>query len=493
MVALSFIGGYLLITLVIGVVANRRAEGTLEDYLLYGRKASLPLLFLTMVATYHSAFAFLGSSGFFYNHGIGFWVAGTWTVLVGAITYTYGTRIWRLGKQFGYITPADLLADAFESETVRLLVAMISVVFSILYIQVQAQGLGYIISVASENRISFEAGSAILLTVAALYLMLGGLRAVYWTDALQGVWMYVAVWAGALAITFHFWSSPAEMLRQVALQRPELLSVPGPHGFFTWPMWLGLGLVLSFGVILQPHLFIRYYTADSERTLKWLGATIPIYLLTLFIPTAFIGLGGALIMPDLQQPDRIFPELLIAYVSPWLTGIILAGATAAAMSTLDSILHANTTVLTRDIYQRYVKRSATREHYIMVSRLFILALLVVAYLLSLGQSGYLVIIVTLSGAGALQLLPAVTAALFPSRRWRLTSAGVIAGIVAGLATLVLTLIVWPHPFTLHGGVWGTAINWIVALAVSRVTQPVSEATVSRFAAVLQAPGGDPQP
>ena len=88
MVALSFIGGYLLITLVIGVVANRRSEGTLEDYLLYGRKASLPLLFLTMVATYHSAFAFLGSGGFFFKHGIGFWVAGTWTILVGGITYT---------------------------------------------------------------------------------------------------------------------------------------------------------------------------------------------------------------------------------------------------------------------------------------------------------------------------------------------------------------------------------------------------------------------
>ena len=492
MIALAFIGGYLIVTLVIGVVANRRAEGTLEDFLLYGRKASLPLLFLTMVATYHSAFAFLGSSGFFYKHGIGFWVAGTWTILVGAITYTYGVRIWRLGKRFGYITPADLLADAYESETVRLLVASISIVFSILYIQVQAQGLGYIISVASENRITFEAGTAILLTVAALYLMMGGLRAVYWTDALQGVWMYVAVWAGALAITYHFWASPADMLQQVAAVRPELLTVPGPHGFFTWPMWLGLGLVLSFGVVLQPHLFIRFYTADSERTLKWLGATIPIYLLTLFIPTALIGLGGALILPDLQVPDRIFPELLIAYVSPWLTGIILAGATAAAMSTLDSILHANSTVLTRDIYQRYIRPEATREHYIMVSRAFVLALLVIGYLLSLGQSGYLVIIVTLSGAGALQLLPSVTAALFPSPFWRLTAAGVTAGIVAGLATLVVTLLVWPHPLTLHGGVWSTAINWIVALVVSRWTRPVSAATAARFAAALQSADGQGQ-
>src|SRR5690606_41063751 len=92
--------------------------------------------------TFHSAFAFIGSGGFFYAHGIGFWMAGTWTVLVGAITYVLGTRIWALGKGFGYMTPADMLADFYESEAVRVVVALVSVVFTILYIQVQAQGLG---------------------------------------------------------------------------------------------------------------------------------------------------------------------------------------------------------------------------------------------------------------------------------------------------------------------------------------------------------------
>ena len=71
-------------------------------------------------------------------------MAGTWTVLVGAITYTLGTRIWALGKKFGYITPADLIADFFESEAVRVIVALVSVLFTLIYIQVQAQGLGYI-------------------------------------------------------------------------------------------------------------------------------------------------------------------------------------------------------------------------------------------------------------------------------------------------------------------------------------------------------------
>ena len=186
-VATGLIFAYLLVTIVLGVVANRRMTGDLEDFLLYGRKAGFIVLYLTVVATYHSAFAFLGSGGFFYTHGIGFWDAGAWTVLVGAITYVLGSRIWALGKRFKYFTPADMLADFYESEAVRVVVAIVSVLFTILYIQVQAQGLGYILSVASGGRISFELGTLILLVVAAAYLIAGGLRAVYWTDVVQGV------------------------------------------------------------------------------------------------------------------------------------------------------------------------------------------------------------------------------------------------------------------------------------------------------------------
>ena len=232
-VATSLIFLYLLATIAIGVVANRRLTVNLEDFLLYGRQAGAIVLYLTVVATFHSAFAFLGSGGFFYTHGIGFWVAGTWTILVGVITYTLGTRIWALGKRFCYITPADMLADFYESDAVRVLTAMVSVIFTILYIQVQSQGLGYILSVASGGRVSFEVGTLVLLIVAAAYLIAGGLRAVYWTDVIQGVWMYVAVWVGSLVLVYELFGGPVELWQRLATERPDLLTLPGPEGFFT--------------------------------------------------------------------------------------------------------------------------------------------------------------------------------------------------------------------------------------------------------------------
>ena len=478
-VSTSLIFIYLLATIVLGIVANRRMSVDMEDFLLYGRKAGFIVLYLTVVATFHSAFAFLGSGGFFYTHGIGFWAAGTWTVLVGAITYVLGPRIWALGKKFGYITPADMLADFYESEAVRVSVAVVSVLFTILYIQVQAQGLGYIINIASGDRISFELGTLILLIVAATYLMAGGLRAVYWTDVIQGVWMYVAVWVGAMYLAYDLFGGPLELWQQVRAQRPDLLSMPGPRGFFTPGMWIGMTITLSFGIVFQPHMMIRYYTAVDAKTLKILGATTPIYLMTLYIPAALVGLGGAVAMPGLEVPDRIFPELLFAHAPPVLTGVILAGATAAAMSTLDSILHANMSVLTRDVYQRYLAPDRTQQHYVMVGRAIVMALLVVGYFLSVRTFDFLVVLVTLSGSGALQLMPMIVGVCFPGR-FVFTRAGVLAGLATGLSVLYVTLVVVPHPMGMHGGIWSLIANSIVAIGVSAVTSPPSDETLTRI-------------
>jgi SSS family solute:Na+ symporter len=244
-------------------------------------------------------------------------------------------------------------------------------------------------------------------------------------------------------------------------------------------MWFGMMIVLSFGVIFQPHMMIRYFTAASASTVKWLGATTPIFLMTLFIPAALVGLGGAIAMPDLAVPDRIFPELLFEYAPAWLTGIILAGATAAAMSTLDSILHSNMTILTRDVYQRYVKPDAAQGHYIFVGRAIVVALLAVGYALSINTSEFLVVLVALSGAGALQLMPAVFGVCFPSR-YLFTRSGILAGIGVGLVTLYLTLLVAPHPLGLHGGVWSVMTNFVVAITVSRISRPPSVETVRRI-------------
>jgi len=317
---------------------------------------------------------------------------------------------------------------------------------------------------------------------------------VYWTDVVQGIWMYVAVWVGALVLAYKLFGGPLELWRRVAAERPDLLSIPGPEGFFTSGMWLGMTISLSFGIILQPHIMMRYYTATNGTVIKWLGATTPVYLMSLYIPAAMVGLGGALIMPGLERPDRIFPLMLFEHAPPVLTGLILAGATAAAMSTLDSILHSNMTVLTRDIYQRYIVKNATDAHYVWVGRGIIVGLLVVGYILSVRTYGFLVTLVTLSGSGALQLLPGVLGVCMPSRRLR-TATGILAGIGAGLLTLYVTLFVFPNAFGIHHSLWALGVNFATVLVVSRFTAPPSPATVERIHGEVErfVYGGDEDP
>jgi len=87
--------------------------------------------------------------------------------------------------------------------------------------------------------------------------------------------------------------------------------------------------------------------------------------------------------------------------------------------------------------------------------------------------------VTLSGSGALQLMPAILGVCFPGRHLY-TRSGVLWGLGAGLVTLYLTLVQFPHPLGLHGAVWSVAVNFLVTILVSRVTSPPSGETVKRI-------------
>jgi Na+/proline symporter len=91
----------------------------------------------------------------------------------------------------------------------------------------------------------------------------------------------------------------------------------------------------------------------------------------------------------------------------------------------------------------------------------------------------LVTVVTLSGSGALQLLPGILGVCFPGRRVR-TASGILAGIGAGLAVLYFALFIAPNPLGIHHSLWALAANFTTVLLVSRFTAPPSAATVERI-------------
>jgi len=489
LVSTLILAAYMLLTLVLGWVAGRQLEVDIEDFFLYGRKAGFLVLYLAVVATYHSAFAFLGAPAYFYRHGLGFLDAGCWTLLVGILTIVYAPRIHQLGRAFRCLTPADLFAAYFRHPAVRPVIALLCMAFSVFYIQVQSMGLGYILTSISGGRIPFPLAVGILLGVAAVYVMTGGLRAVYWTDVLQGVWMYAAVWLGAGYILFTQFDSIPAFWREVAAKSPAHLTLPGPENFFTYPMWFSFLIIFSMGVFLQPHIFIRFYTARNSRMLRKMGATTPLYLTSLYIPICFVGLAGVVLVDRLATPpasaDMIFPALLTEFAPVWLTGLVLAGAAAASMSTMDAILHVNSLVFTQDIYQHYISPGRSNAHYIAVGRAVIFVLLVISFFLSIYEPKFLVHLVALSSSGALLLWPGVQEILYPGSLG-LGPRSLLAGIAAGLAVLLIALFWGLTPLGFHAGIWATAVNFAVAAVAARVLGDRRSVHIRAFRDALRA-------
>ncbi|MDE0373590.1 MAG: hypothetical protein OXI73_13750, partial [Rhodospirillales bacterium] len=142
-------------------------------------------------------------------------------------------------------------------------------------------------------------------------------------------------------------------------------------------------------------------------------------------------------------------------------------------------LHSNMTVLTRDIYQRFVAPRRSQAHYVTFGRGVVLVLLAVGYVLSVSTFDFLVTLITLSGTGALQLMPAILGVCYPGRR-STTRAGVLAGIITGLITLYVTRVMVYQPLGIHEAIWSLAVNFAVTIIVSRVSTPPSDETRARI-------------
>ncbi|MCE4611895.1 MAG: sodium:solute symporter family protein [Desulfurococcales archaeon] len=496
---------YVLGMLAIGYIAWKRFRGTIEDFYLASRTVGGLVLFLTLAATYHSAFAFLTSVAVFSSSGVSFWIASmAWTTLAAVGGYVLGKRFFLLGKARGFITPADLLADFYNSEAIRVVTALLQALFVIGYIVVQAIGLGIILSIASGGAISYELASLIFVAITAFYLVLGGNRAAFWTDALQGVLMYVGIWIVGFFVLFKFFGGPTGLFDSVREVNPDLLKLNWGPGLFT-----SFILAFSFGIILLPHLWLRYYSAIDVRAIKIGSVGMALYISSYYIPAMIVGLAAAVFNvtglslggEKVLEPgfikslsdaygsrDAVMAYMIYTLTPSILAGILLAGAASAAMSTLDSLLAATAMVLTRDVYQRYISPRANESQLVIVSRLLVAAWAVIGYILAITKPGLIFDIVAIAASGGLQFLVPAAQAVFP-RKVYVTGTGALAGIIVG--TIVTILLTNRFPFAealglpaLHpaqAGVIGLVFNAIVAVIVSRLMpKPVKSEEYSKI-------------
>jgi SSS family solute:Na+ symporter len=474
---------YLLFVLYIGVRARTQETGsTLEQYVAHGRSMGLFLLFFIMGAEIFSAFAFLGGPGWAYGQGApGLYIIGY--LALGLLPWwVIGPKTARLGKKYGYLTQAELISDRFKSKTLSAIIALVSIGAFIPYLTIQITGAGFLFEAATEGNVPFWLGGFAAFLIVTIYVVVSGLRGIGWTAVIQGILMVVVAWFIGIAITREFYGGVGEMFGRIAAEAPEYLTIPGHEGAMSPVAFSTAVLVSALGFIMWPHLFNKAYGAGSERTIKKTIVIYPLYGY-LLVPLMFVGFAGVLVFRDepLANPDSVLLELvMMSGISPWLVGILLSGALAAAMSTGANLAHTAASIVVRDFYVRLFNpppAANLERRLVRLTRVFVVLISLLSYVLALFNPATLVALLLGAYGAVVQLLPLVVALFF----WRrATTAGAYAGLISGTLVMLYYSFLAPPLLDIHAGILGLMVNTALLVGVSLATRPMEKEHVDRF-------------
>ncbi|MCE8018443.1 sodium:solute symporter family protein [Halomonas sp. MCCC 1A17488] len=469
---------YLAMVLWVGLRARGQSDSSLEGYVAGGRHVGVVILFFILGAEIFSAFAFLGAPGWAYQHGSPAFYILAYLALIPITIWALGPRVAELGREKGYLTQGDMIADHYRSKSLGMLAGGIGVLALVPYLTIQIAGAGLLFQAATGGLIPFWLGALLAFVVVAAYVFCSGLSGIGWTNLVQGIMMIAIAWFLGLAIPERLYGGVGEMFAQLQQAAPEYLTMPGATGMH-WGYFSTAVLVSAFGGAMWPHLFMKFYSADSGRTLRKVSVFYPLYAY-LLVPLLFIGFAGILVFADepLTRADTVLLRMVIdvADFSPWVIGLMLSGALAAAMSTGANLAHTAAIVLVRDVLGPTVMKHASEHTTVSVTRWSVLGLSLVAYLFALANPASLVLLLLGAYGLIVQLFPMVIGALFlPSLR----RASVMAGALAGSVAYLLMEFAWSSPLGWHAGVWAMLLNVGVVAAwqglghASRNGHPVS--------------------
>ena len=467
---------YLVACLALGMWPGRKASRTAEGYVAGDRTLGLLLMYFITGATIFSAFAFLGAPGFAYSKGAAVFYILAYGSLGFVPFYFLGPRAARLGRRYGYVTQAEMIADRFGAPAIAGLMALISVVAFVPYLALQMKGAGTILHAVTRGEVSEAAGAALVYGVVLVYVLRSGVLGVGWTNTFQGIFMMLLAWGLGLYLPFRLYGGVEEMFSRIASERPELLLAPGLNSSgapWGWGEYNSAVLVSIIGFSVWPHLFMKAFTARDTKTIKRTVVLYPTFQVFL-VPLFLIGFAGVFFEPAPQQANQVLPHMLMNMELPaLLVGLFCAGGLAASMSSGDAMAHASASIAVRDGMVRALGMELDSNRQRTLIRIAVVVVLLVSYVVSIVYRGDLVYLLLAAYGPVVQFAPAVVATLY----WRRASgAGVLAGLVSG-GCVNLFFFLWPalRPFELHAGLYGLAVNTAVLIAMSlRTTRSLRE-------------------
>ena len=440
-------------TIGFGILGVRRIRMSPTQFILGGRSFGVIFLWLLSAGEVYTSFTFLGAAGWAYSRGApAFYIICYLTVSCITIFF-YMPPIWRIARRHGLLTSADYFAHGYQSRALGVLTALVGVVFLIPYITLQLTGIQILLQIAGYGAINsvLAAGGAFGLIVC--FVLISGLRGAAWASLIKdGLVLSGVIFAG-IVLPIQFFGSPQAAIDKVLQVHPNWMTLVGlPENYGT--LWFASTVLLSgLGGYVWPHAFASQMAGKGPDTIRRNAMILPVYQIMLLL-VFFAGFTALLIKPGLKGPevDQSFMLVVQEHYPAWLLGLVAGAGCLAGLVPASAQILAAASLLSRNLFP------SKEEHLTQRTRLWIIVLALLAFLLWVYSRVTLVGLLLIGYSGITQLFPGLVLSL-RKRPPHALSVGI--GIIVAL--VLLTVFALRGISVIYGANVGT-----VALAVNVV-------------------------
>jgi len=332
---LAFVILYLVGTMGIGIYAGTRIKNT-TDFAIAGRSLPLAMVITTTFATWFGAETVMGIPAKFVQGGLNAVVedpfgASMCLVLVGAF---FATRLYKMSL----LTIGDFYRQRF-GEGVEVFCSIAIILSYLGWVAAQITALGLVFSVLSGGAIAPATGMFIGTSLVLVYVLVGGMLAVAWTDFIQMIVLVVGL--SVIAVMAGHQAGGADKVLDMALANDWFKILPAEHTAKNWIFFVGTAVTMMLGSIPQQDVFQRVMSAKDSDTARN-GAMIGgfSYLAFAFVPM-FIVASALIIMPTetrellANDPQKVLPTLILTKM-PLIAQIFFFGALVSAIKSTSS-------------------------------------------------------------------------------------------------------------------------------------------------------------
>ena len=477
---------YLGLVLIVGTMSHKFLRGTGEDFFVASRTIGPFVLLMSLFGTNMTAFSILGASGEAYHRGIGVFalMASSTALVAPCIFFFVGTRLWAIGKRYGYFTQVQYFRERWNSNGFGLLLFIVIVALIVPYLLIGVMGGGITLHQITEGQIPQWLGGLLVCAVVFIYVCYGGVRGTAWANTFQTL-VFMTLGGATFFIIVHKMGGLSASLAKVA---PDLLM----HGTHVKPLELLTYTCIPLSVGMFPHIFMHWLTAKSAGSFRYPVMWYPICVAIVWIPSVLLGILGSVDVPGLKGPEAnsVLVQMIQRHAPGVLAGLLGAGVFAAIMSSLDSQSLSIGSMFTHDIIGHYRFRldsandGMSEKNQVLVGRLFVFGVLCLTYLLSLLLNRSIFKLAVWSFTGFASLFPLVVAALFWKRS---TKYGACASVI-GVVVLWIYFFIqgWEAPGYTVGGTGIMPVAVILAVSAvamiigSLISKPPDPTIIQKF-------------